>query len=210
MFLAKHTLLSLLLVITAGTVCCHAAPAQCGTAWSSAAPEPALAGDGRCSALWDPDGGGPLPTRLVVGGTALVGGTSPVAQKVMTFDGSRWQALGSGPGTTGEVTHLLQWNGTLIAAGTFTGGGTDHIAAWSGSAWLPLGAGLPSAPVAMCEWNGNVAIALSAFPTPVRLWNGAAWTNLPPAMLGAKTMISFQGQLCVGGAQSYPGPGRVR
>ena len=207
MLLARHTVLSLMLV--AGTVFCHAARGQCGTAWSSPAPEPALAGDGRCSAQWDPDGTGPLPTQLVVGGSALVGGTSPVAQKVMTFDGSRWQALGVGPGTSGEVTLLLRWNGTLIAAGTFTGGGTDHIAAWSGSAWLPLGAGLISTPVAMCEWNGNVAVALPGNPTPVQLWNGAAWTNLPPAMLAVKTMISFQGELCVGGAQSYPGPGRL-
>lgn len=208
MFVAKHPVLWLL-IATAGTVFCPAARGQCGTAWSSAAPEPALDGYGRCSALWDPDGTGPLPTRLVVGGSALVGGTSPVAQRVMTFDGSRWQPLGPGPGTTGEVTLLLQWNGSLIAAGTFTGGGTDRIAAWSGSAWLPLGAGLPSTPVAMCEWNGNVAVALPGNPTPVRLWNGAAWTNLPPAMLAVKTMISFQGELCVGGAQSYPGPGRL-
>src|SRR5262245_50901997 len=95
----------------------HAATAQCPLVWSSGGPQRELTGDGQCSTIWDPDGAGPLPSRFVVGGAALVAGDEPLDQRVMTWDGTRWEALGPGPGTSGAVRAMIVWNGALIAAG---------------------------------------------------------------------------------------------
>lgn len=180
------------------------ATAQCGLPWSSGNPQPSLSGAAECSTLWDPDGVGPQAERLVVGGQNLVGGLATAGQRVMTWDGIQWQALGNGPGTSGRVTKLTTWNGLLVAAGTFTGGGTDRIALWNGSAWQPLGPGLPTTSVAITEWNGNlVAVAISG-GVVVSVWNGATWSTLPPppTLSLPFTAVSFQGLLCVGGGST--------
>jgi hypothetical protein len=181
--------------------------AQCTTAWSSGVPQSELSGLGKCSTTWDPDGAGPLPERLVVGGQRLIGGSQPIDQRVMSWDGSQWESFGSGPGTVGEVRTLLNWNGLLVAGGDFTGGGTDHIALWSGSAWLPIGAGFPTSVATLAVWNGNlVAAGTSSGVAVIRTWNGATWTVLPtpPSLTIPITMVSYQGLLCVGGHRTSP------
>src|SRR5262245_35600357 len=89
--------------------------AQCLPQWASGGPQPQLSGEGACSVLWDPDGAGPLPQRLVVGGGLLKGGAEAPDQRVMTWDGAQWQSLGNGPGTAGAVSLLTTWNGALVA-----------------------------------------------------------------------------------------------
>ncbi|MBL8747900.1 MAG: hypothetical protein JNK78_01975 [Planctomycetes bacterium] len=193
-------LLSLLAWLPFHTV----ARGQCQLDWESANARPDLGGNGLCSTSWDPDGAGPAIARLVVGGNALVGGTSTQAGKVATFDGTRWTTLGTGPGTAGEVRALTVWNGQLIAGGTFTGGGTDRIAAWNGTSWQPLGAGAPTVVTALTVWN-SLLVAVGYFTTPalasVRTWDGSSWTTLPnpPNLQFALATISYQGSLCVGG-----------
>ncbi len=164
-----------------------------------------LTGLGRCTTVWDPDGAGPLPQRLVIGGSSLTAANA-TDQRVVTWDGAQWEALGPGPGTTGGVRAMVSWNGVLIAAGDFTGAGLTRIAQWNGTAWQPLGAG-SSAPVyALTVWNNLLVAAgytgsgtsLSPF---IRAWDGATWTSLPapPVLRAPLTLASFQGLLCVGG-----------
>lgn len=210
----KSETLSLAILLLVGAASGSTARCQCSPVWSSAAPEAQLTGGfANCSTLWDPDGsGGPLPLRLVVGGTSLLGGAAAGAQKVMTWDGSQWQSLGSGPGTLGEVYSLTTWNGLLVAAGSFTGGGINRIALWNGSAWQALGPGLTSVPIAIAEWNGNLVAAVNTAGSPViSLWNGAAWSALPspPTTTSVRALTPFQGLLCVGGAGSTSTNGAI-
>lgn len=72
--LRYRALLALLFTIWLGSV---AAIAQCNTSLQSGGPIATLRGEVGCSVLWDPDGTGPLPTWLVVGGRDLTGGDQP-------------------------------------------------------------------------------------------------------------------------------------
>ncbi|MGE3173780.1 MAG: hypothetical protein AB7O97_14235 [Planctomycetota bacterium] len=179
--------------------------AQCATQWASTGLQAELTGQGSCTALWDPDGAGPEPERLVVGGDELIGGAAAIQQRVMLWDGSRWQALGPGPGTAGSVLALTVWNGQLVAGGDFSGGGFDRIALWDGSAWQPIGVGAFQAPVHdLAVWNGNLVAAAtwpSALPqSTVRWWDGVSWSTLPLPWNGAAhALASYQGLLIVGG-----------
>src|SRR5262249_17139077 len=99
--------------------------------------------------VWDPDGAGPQPPLLVMGGVFKVAG-SVAASNIVAWDGSVFQALGSGTSggvsaTPGIVQALAVYNGELIAAGDFTSIGgiaANSIARWNGSVWQPLGLGL--------------------------------------------------------------------
>jgi hypothetical protein len=183
------------------------APGQCPTSWSSGAVPSGLSGPGSCTAVWDPDGGGPLPQRLVVGGQDLVGGSAVSAQKVMTWDGTQWLPLADGPGTSGGVNKATTWNGLLVVSGSFLGGGTDRIAMWNGTAWQALAGGLSFAPTALAVFGGNL-IACGNLATPVvAVWNGSSWSNLPtpPGMTDVRAAASFQGHLWIGGANGSNG-----
>jgi len=184
------------------------ASAQCDPVWRATNPSPSLyTGDAACSLVWDPDASGPAPSRLVVGGTFLAGGYAHYV-KLVTFDGTKWGPLdaAAGPGTSGAVAALTVWNGQLIAGGTFTGSGTDRIAAWNGSAWLPIGAGFPVAVTALTVWNGNLVAGgnTSGGAPTLRTWDGTTWTSLPtpPSLRTVRTFASYAGFLCAGGSDA--------
>lgn len=92
------------------------------------------------------DGSGPA---LIAGGSFTSAGGVP-ALRVAKWDGTQWQALGSG--LNNAVQELIVFDdGTgkgsqLYAIGNFTatGNGTpvSHIARWTGSEWEPVGTGL--------------------------------------------------------------------
>ena len=82
---------------------------------------------------WDPDGAGPLSTRLVVGGTFHVGDS---AAYVATWDGSQWQAM---PAPSSIVKSLVVWNGDLVCGGVGGLGGTASVERWNGLGWQTLG-----------------------------------------------------------------------
>ncbi|MGE3172502.1 MAG: hypothetical protein AB7O97_07725 [Planctomycetota bacterium] len=187
-----------------------AARAQCEPQWSSAAPSPDFTGQATCTALWDPDGGGPAPSRLVVGGSQLIGGPVQTPQQVMTFDGTQWQALGDGPGTAGAVTELTVWNGALVAS-VSAPGAASLVALWTGSTWQQLG---PSgfAPPILAVWNGNLVAADNLTSGPaIWIWNGSSWVVQapPPQVSHVDAMISYQGLLCVSGIGPSGGGGAL-
>ncbi len=177
--------------------------AQCPLDWTSGGPQSALSGLSGCSVLWDPDGAGPQPFRLVLGGVLLVGGDQPVNARVTTWDGTRWEALGTGPGTSGSVDDLTVWNGQLVAAGSFGGGGVDGLAAWTGSAWQPLSPLYPPGAVErLAVWNGDLVTAANGATGPtLRKITGTTLTALPapPTLTFLHAMTSYQGLLCVAG-----------
>ncbi len=99
----------LALAVTTG-----ASTAQCDLAWAASDPAPYLAGNARDLVVWDPDGAGPLASRIVVGGNSLSAGSFVGANLVM-FDGATWTALP----TAGPVVKLGLVQGQLLAATTY-------------------------------------------------------------------------------------------
>jgi hypothetical protein len=78
----------------------------------------------------------PWAWRLVLGGALLLTVGAPAAE----YD---WGPLDSGMNST--VYALTEFNGELIAGGSFTtAGGTNcmRIARWDGNTWQPLGSGM--------------------------------------------------------------------
>src|SRR5262245_36562369 len=102
---------AVLSTLFAALTCLPSLRAQCAAQWLPGEPRLTPAGAVMSSALWDPDGAGPLPLRYVIGGSFAVASTS--AANVATWDGTQWTELAGLPGT---VTALAVHNGQLHAA----------------------------------------------------------------------------------------------
>lgn len=176
--------------------------AQCSLQPAPGLPQPQLTGLALCSSAWDPDGAGPMPQVLVVGGQDLVAGDASGATLV-AWDGSVWSTLGGLGPLANFVEDLLVWNGQLIAAGA-NGSGIHPVQAWDGSSWQPIGQPFPDLVGRLAVWNGNlVAVTLPTFLNQfaIHVWNGVTWTTLPaPPTVGIlQSIVSYQGMLCVAG-----------
>jgi hypothetical protein len=157
------------------------AGAQCAPQW-----HPVSAGvDGvRCTALWDPDGAGPLAQVLVVGGAFASVGTVAAANIAMRdLTTGAWAPLGAG--TNGEVDEIVVLpSGELVAAGAFTVAGgvaANRIASWNGASWAPLagGVGQGVAGLAVAASGQLVACGSSGGTSYVATWDGLGWSSLP-------------------------------
>ncbi len=125
-----------------GVGLCAPARAQCSRDWTVT--NGVYDSQGRVGTIhdmvsWDPDGFGPQPAVLVVGGRFTRAGDA-TAFNVAYWDGLIWRPLGSG--LTGPVNALAVQNGQLYAGGEFTGSGAtplSNFARWSGTAWQNAG-----------------------------------------------------------------------
>jgi trimeric autotransporter adhesin len=74
----------------------------------------------RAMKVFDPDGPGPLPARLIVGGGFDRAGGLP-ASGIAAWDGTNWAALGAG--VDGGVRSMAIWRNRLVVAGEFWSAG---------------------------------------------------------------------------------------
>ncbi|MCK5943676.1 MAG: delta-60 repeat domain-containing protein, partial [Planctomycetes bacterium] len=119
--------------------------AQCASEWRSAGGLPGVLGDVLALAPWDPDGAGPAPEVLAVGGDfSIAGGALRRNLALWNPVTNAWSSLGGD--ADGPVTALTVLpDGSLVAAGSFAtiaGVPAARIARWDGSGWLALGSGL--------------------------------------------------------------------
>jgi hypothetical protein len=126
------------------SLCLPVAPvrAQCPDHWLPGQGLPGVNGYVYAMTTWDPDGPGPQPELLVVGGFFGVAG-EVLAANIAAWDGVAWHPLGSG--MNGSVEALTVHEGQLIAGGEFTTAGgvaANYIARWDGTEWHPLGSGM--------------------------------------------------------------------
>ncbi len=106
------------------------------------------------------------------------------------WDGNAWQPLTVNSGPVPNDTRFnaaISYNGDLIIAGRFTSlGGVPcaNIAIWTGTQWIPLGAGVGGEIKSMIEYHGDLIVSggfLTAGGAPANLiarWNGAVWSPL--------------------------------
>lgn len=173
---------------------------------------PGTNGDVYAIAAWDPDGAGPLPPRLAIGGKFFVAGDQ-VVENIASFDPAtdEWAPIGNGLGTPVRALAALP-NGDLVAGGEFVAAAmtqVDCVARWNGTAWLPMGNGLPGGVTSLLTMSngdliaaGSFTIAAGAPADHVARWNGAAWQPIgtPPTFYGVQTLFeTASGALLVGG-----------
>jgi hypothetical protein len=181
-----------------------AAHGQCTQQWSGDFGIPAgVGGSVFAAGNWDPDGAGPLPAQLVVGGAFGVASGSIQVNKIARWDGVTWRPFGNGIGTNSAVNILCMLpydpDGAgplpeqLVIGGHFSvGAGVGNfIQRWDNASqsWLPLGQGMNNDVRALTVWDPDGAgafppqlVAGGEFSTAdgvvvnrVARWDGSAW-----------------------------------
>lgn len=124
------------------------------------------------STLWDPDGAGPLPLMLVVGGTFNnIEGVAAHHIAMRNPNTGVWSAIGNGFGTT--PNSIIVHNGQLVVGG---GGDSDpgtfdnNLLYFDGSAWQTFNGGTNTGSVyALASYNGELYAGgnFVIYPTPL-------------------------------------------
>ncbi len=171
-----------------------------GRAWTA---EPGIVASSiRAIVEFDPDGDGPLPVGLAVGGV----GITPAGQSAtgVAFRGPNgWTRLASGPGvsnTTINALAVFDEDGTgpnpprLFAAGDFfvirNGVTLRGIGRWNGTLWEPVASGIGGTVNALTVFDddgagprgpalyagGSFASAITVTTGAVARWDGTAWS----------------------------------
>ncbi|MCR9246642.1 MAG: hypothetical protein NXI31_16540 [bacterium] len=153
-----------------------------------------LASDLRSVAALDvlPDG------RLLAAGGFRVGGGAP-ADFVAAYDGTSWSQLGSG--LNGTVSTVTQWNGRLVAGGSFT---QPHhgMVELVGSNWVPFGQAFPLSPNTTDLLVTPAGELFASSLRGVHRYDGSQWVSLG---LGSVQDLTFHdGKVVAGGTFSSP------
>ncbi len=118
-----------------------------------------------------------------------------------------WKPLPGGS-LNGWVVSITNFGGYVWIGGNFTMAGpvsTDHIVRHDGNQWV-FTQGLPSAPNAFCEYNGELfafgAFAIGSIRYGAMKWNGSAWIPLCEIDNFGKinTAVVYGGTLIIGGS----------
>jgi hypothetical protein len=207
MFLSpfKSVLTAVALISTAGGLV-SVSRGQCTGQWLPGTGVPGISGTVYASVMWDPDGAGPLPPVLVVGGSFTLADSTAVTN-IAYWNGTSWQGLGAGLGAANATQPVVQalavYNGSLVAGGTFTSSGATplgSIARWNGSAWTTFSTGttrdfgtqavnaLAIAPNGDLIAGGSFTTAgnnstvspLTVTVNRLARWNGTIWSAINP------------------------------
>ncbi len=169
-----------------------------GSQWSTC-------GDGPSSwaetvIAWDPDGQGPLPQEVVLGGNFKQAGGTTV-NHIARWSNGAWLPMGAGFGGSNPLPYAMTtWDPdgegplapALIVGGGFTTAGAttvNRIARWDGQAWHPLGIGVNNQVEALTSWDPDgdgpqpeVLVAAGLFSSAggvsafyIARWDGTAW-----------------------------------
>ncbi len=186
--------------------------AQCIPQWSLGDAPAGASGTVNTSALWDPDGPGPIPERLVIGGGPLSSVNGTPAINIAMFDGQSWSPLGAGLDndySTASVYDLAVFGSDLISTGTFTRSASTPlpgIARWNGSAWQSIGQPPAAGGRSIAVYNGKLIVggqhSLGGIPgySPIIQWDGQSWQPIATGMHGdVYSLFVLNGFLYAGG-----------
>lgn len=142
--------------------------------------------------VYDSDGVGPAPERLIAGGWFDSSSFGSSYEHIAAWNGTAWQSLNQGlfGGTVSALATADLGSGPrLFAAGGFTIAGVvpvQGIASWDGAHWAGLGGGVQGTIESMVAFDDGAGSALyvagslsSAGGVPVQnvaRWNGTAWS----------------------------------
>jgi hypothetical protein len=182
--------------------------------------DPKTAGMILASALWDPDGAGPLEERLVIGGsfTQLAGVRAPV----VWWDraSGTWRAVGpENAAFAGEIRAIAtRSNGELFVSGQFgqIGGVTaSNIARFDGASWSSVGSGTNGLVECLARLDDDSIAAGGIFSFAgggpcgnLARWDGSAWSSLGGSGTNgyvSSLAVAPNGALYVGGSFTTAG-----
>ena len=184
--------------------------AQCEPGWHASGSSIGANARVRAATLWDPDGVGPLPERLVVAGDfGYIGSTMAPLLAMLDLTTGQWQPVGSGLiGLRVEQLTVLA-TGELVASGTLASAGgvpVEGLARFDGTSWGPLGVGaradafvsLPSGDLLAA----NNSLAFGQWVGALNRWNGSSWSQFAPDVDGRiAAMVQMpNGDIVVAGA----------
>lgn len=145
--------------------------------------------------------------ELLIAGNALQSTTGRSA--VMVFRDGVWQPLG--PSINGIGADLIEYEGELVVAGSFsTQAPGVNVAAWNGTTWRPLGAGLSGREVrGLAVFDGRLIAVGDITGSGARTlrsaasWNGSDWVSLAFNSTAALYQVAaFDDALVVAGPSS--------
>ncbi len=159
--------------------------------------------------------------ELYAGGEFTTAG-SVAANRVASWNGSVWSALGSGMNL--PVQALTSFNNglgePLYAGGEFTTAGgvsANRIARWNGASWSALGSGMNNIVSALTVFDegadgdlelfagGYFTIAGGTSAKYVARWDGTSWSKLGTGMNSAVLALTAFDDLSGGGTALYAG-----
>ncbi len=153
------------------------------------APQPAEE-NAAAAVTWDPDGPGPLPPALVVGGEFGIAGSAEAAN-VALWDGQAWRALGEG--LPSGCAALVIRDGDIYAGGLVWG-----VRRWTGVRWEPVGQTLTVRDLIVHQGQ-----LVAAGESGVRTWGSAGWSQLTAvggvSSATAYALATYNNDLIVGG-----------
>ena len=171
--------------------------------WLPTNTQQGASGSGRAVAVWDADGPGPIPARLVVGGEFDEIGRLP-CRYVAVRIGETWEPIADGfNGTVRALAVLPGLSGNepprLIASGSFNASGSIPmvgVGQLTSTGWMPLGTGLFTGSVvnALAGFDpdgsgpavtslvvgGNLSLSQGATARNLAMWDGQAWSIVGP------------------------------
>lgn len=165
------------------------------------------------SCQWDPDGSGPQPPVVVLGGRFRQLGNA-TARGIAAYDpATRDVSALAGSLIAGEVTALMVTSSNdIIAGGNFTAVGgvsANRIARWDGVSWHAIGGGLSYAVESLTQLpNGDlVAGGFAAGNPSVMRWDGVSWSAIGTVLTGRVLALTVMpnGDLIAGGSMMMPG-----
>ncbi len=206
------------------------AHAQCVEGWLPGTPNSDMNGSIRWLRMWDPDGAGKQSPVLVAAGDFFGPNGAGIANanRIATWDGANWSALGDGLDGGGYCVTSLDSNNHLyvVGAGFANAGGVSarRIAEWSGSAWNGLGTGTGNTPalalLSVVSLDADSIVVTGAFTSVADVtgtnrvagWKTTTgWFALGDGMSSTTScsVVMPNGDLVVGGAALTTGSGAV-
>ena len=156
---------------------------------------------------------GTQATFFVAGQFSQINGSSTAVHNVAFWSGDQWHDVGGG--VNGVVSALHLHGGILYAGGDFNFAApasaapvrARSIAAWDGTQWRPVAAGLSGTVHAMTSFNGALIAAGALYEASgvtvvnIARWTGATWTRLGAGLPGpvVLALAVYQGDLVAGG-----------
>ncbi len=185
---------------TAGPVGVNGIAAWDGSAWHPFGN--AIGGTVNALAEYDPDGPGPSPSSLLIGG-AFANAGDTAANGIVRWNGASFVPLGTGIAgglfsTAVNAIVVFDEDGagpnppSVFVGGDFTlagGGPANRVAKWDGSTWSPVGAGFDSVVQALAVFDDGSGPRLYAggrfhfsglsSANYLAKWNGTTWVEIP-------------------------------
>lgn len=190
-----------LLVVAGEFTAAGGAPANRIAIWDGAAWSPLGSGVNaavHAVGVWDVDGDGPGPARLVAAGDFTTAGGA-TANRMAMWDGVEWRSISTGASSTVRAVTAMPTGPSaqpeLVAAGDFVTMGdltVNRVARHDGNGWRPFGGGFNAAVAEMMLWDRDgdgparpEVIAGGDFVTAggvacghIARWDGLTWHPL--------------------------------